>query len=56
MNDMLAHQGGWDEAALIAAPILLLVGLLYLAGRRARSAGILDEDPARSLDDREEAE
>ena len=32
---IIAHQGGWDEALLIAAPLLVIVGLLRLAKRRA---------------------
>ena len=39
MNDLvsvvLAHQGGWDEVLLVAAPLSLFAGLLYLANRRA---------------------
>lgn len=31
----LAHQGGWDEILLVAAPLSLFAGLLYLANRRA---------------------
>ncbi len=32
---MIAHQGGWDEALLIAAPLTGLAALLWLANRRA---------------------
>ncbi len=31
----LAHQGGWDEAALVVAPMVILAVLLWLARRRA---------------------
>ena len=31
---VLAHQGGWDEIALVVAPIALVLGLLALARRR----------------------
>jgi len=31
----VAHQGGWDEILLVAAPLALLAGLLLLANRRA---------------------
>ena len=31
---MLAHQGGWDEIALVAAPIVVIVALLALVKRR----------------------
>jgi hypothetical protein len=30
----LAHQGGWDEILLVAGPIAVIVGLLWLAKRR----------------------
>ncbi len=32
---LLAHQGGWDEIALVGGPILILAGLLWIANRRA---------------------
>jgi len=32
---VLAHQGGWDEAAFVAAPLILFAGLLVVAKRRA---------------------
>ena len=32
---LLAHQGGWDEALFVAIPLLGIVGLLWLARRRA---------------------
>ncbi len=35
---LLAHQGGWDEALLIGAPILIIMGLLWLAKRRVDAA------------------
>jgi hypothetical protein len=38
MPIVLAHQGGWDEALVVLVPIALVVGLFWLAGRRARSA------------------
>jgi len=31
---LVAHQGGWDEVALVGAPILLIIALLALAKRR----------------------
>ena len=34
-----AHQGGWDEIALVAGPLALVAGLLWLADRRARRMG-----------------
>jgi cyanate permease len=35
---LIAHQGGWDEALLIAAPILIIMALLWLAKRRVDAA------------------
>lgn len=35
---LLAHQGGWDEILLVAGPVLVLAGLLWLANRRADQA------------------
>ncbi len=32
---VLAHQGGWDEALLVAAPVLLFAALVWQAKRRA---------------------
>lgn len=34
--DVLAHQGGWDEAAVLLGPLMVFGGLLWLASRRAR--------------------
>lgn len=34
MTALLAHQGGWDEIALIAGPILVVGVLIFLARRR----------------------
>jgi len=31
---LVAHQGGWDEVALVGAPILVIIALLVLAKRR----------------------
>lgn len=33
---LLAHQGGWDEIALVAVPLLGLWLLLAMANRRAK--------------------
>lgn len=43
MIAILAHQGGWDEMLMVAAPILVIVGLLRLARRRAEHTTL---DPA----------
>jgi len=32
---VLAHQGGWDEALLVACPVLLFAGIVWHAKRRA---------------------
>lgn len=32
---LLAHQGGWDEILLVAGPIVVFAGLLWVARRRA---------------------
>jgi len=31
---VLGHQGGWDEILIVAAPLLLIASLLYIANRR----------------------
>ncbi|MCU0271746.1 MAG: hypothetical protein MUE34_00795 [Acidimicrobiales bacterium] len=33
---IVAHQGGWDEFLLVAAPLALIAGVLWLANKRAR--------------------
>ena len=38
---LLAHQGGWDEILLIGGPIVLIMGLLWLAKRRVDHAASL---------------
>ena len=32
---VFAHQGGWDEILMVAAPVALFAGLLFMANRRA---------------------
>ena len=32
---VLAHQSGWDEALLVAGPLLLFAGIIWNAKRRA---------------------
>ena len=34
---LLAHAGGWDEAAFVGLPIALFGGLLAVANRRAQA-------------------
>ena len=36
---MFAHQGGWDEFLYVLAPILVIVMLLRVAGKRAKKLG-----------------
>lgn len=49
--ELLAHQGGWDEILLVAAPLALLAGLLFLANRRAsrgRRRGSSENSPSKT--------
>ncbi len=32
--DLLAHQGGWDELAVVGGPVAVFGFLLWLASRR----------------------
>ena len=48
---LLAHQGGWDEALFVAVPMLLFVGLLWIAKRRA-DAEATEEQVEPGPDDR----
>ncbi len=45
---VLAHQGGWDEILLVAAPLVLFAGLVWNAKRRASRStpdhGIREQD------------
>ena len=46
---VFAHQGGWDELIMVAAPVALFAGLLWMANRRADAAQqgeAADEDQA----------
>ena len=36
LSTIFAHQGGWDEILMVAAPIILLFCLLKLANSRAK--------------------
>jgi hypothetical protein len=42
---VFAHQGGWDEILMVAAPVALFAGLLWMANRRA-DAEVTDRDTA----------
>ena len=46
---ILAHQGGWDEMLLVAGPIALVGGLLWLARRRV-TRGIQPADAPEDAD------
>ena len=35
---LFAHQGGWDEALIVLAPMIVFFGRLFVANRRARLA------------------
>jgi hypothetical protein len=43
---LLAHQNGWDEFLLVAGPMVVIAGLLWLAKRRVDAA-----HAARPVDD-----
>jgi hypothetical protein len=43
---LLAHQGGWDEILLVAGPIAVVAGLLWLARRRVTKADASRPDPS----------
>ena len=47
---LIAHQGGWDEALLIGAPILIIMGLLWLAKRRVDAAHASAHTPTNGSD------
>jgi len=47
---VFAHQGGWDEIVMVAAPVALFAGLLWMANRRADAEvdqrDAVEEDPS----------
>ena len=47
---LTAHQGGWDEILLVAGPLAVIAGLLWLADRRARRIGSSEEDGPDQID------
>ena len=47
---LTAHQGGWDEILLVAGPLAVIAGLLWLADRRARRIGASEEDGPDQID------
>jgi hypothetical protein len=46
---LLAHQGGWDEALLVAVPLAIFAFLLFRAQRRAEREAV-DADPPGTAD------
>jgi hypothetical protein len=48
---VLAHDGGWDELGMVAAPLLVFGGLLFLANRRANQIQAQKEAAEQSSDD-----
>jgi hypothetical protein len=48
---VLAHDGGWDELGMVAAPLLVFGGLLFLANRRANQIQAQKEAAEQSNDD-----
>jgi predicted MFS family arabinose efflux permease len=51
---VLAHQGGWDEILMVAAPVALFGFVLWLANRRAKAQYEARhvEDSSQGADDR----
>jgi hypothetical protein len=41
---IFAHQGGWDEILMVAAPVGLFAGLLWMANKRADAEASRRED------------
>jgi hypothetical protein len=42
---VLAHQGGWDEAAFVLVPLLVFLTLQWLNRRKGRQSGEDVEGP-----------
>jgi hypothetical protein len=34
---LIAHDGGWDEILMVAGPLVVFAGVLFLANRRANT-------------------
>jgi hypothetical protein len=47
---VLAHQGGWDEMLMVAAPVAIFVVLLRVANARAAAQADQDVDVDPDLD------
>ncbi len=50
ITEVLAHQGGWDEIALVTVPVAVFGGLLALARRRAIKMAEAADDAANAQD------
>ena len=48
---VLAHQGGWDEMLMVAAPVGLFVFLLWIANARAARQRDAEVPEPRSVGD-----
>ena len=48
---VIAHQGGWDEMALVAGPIVVIIALLALVKRRVDNAAAKSVADATSAHD-----
>ena len=46
---LIAHQGGWDEVLLVAGPLAVIGGALWLANRRV-SAQLEEADRTSTSD------
>jgi cyanate permease len=48
---VFAHQGGWDEALMVLAPIAVLFVLLWFANRRAKRQLLADPTDDQPIDE-----
>ena len=39
---LLAHQGGWDEVAIVVVPLIVMFGVLVVANRKAKELAEAD--------------
>jgi hypothetical protein len=46
VTSLIAHQGGWDEFLLVAAPVAILAALLGVAKRRIDRANRSEREDA----------
>ena len=44
---IFGHAGGWDEALIVLAPMLVFFGLLFLANRKAKREEMDEETEGR---------